>query len=383
MQFIEKMNTKKQERIERFLCILGTIISLIGLTFLFILQWNFIKKFHTILFLLLFVSLLFSLAGLFKNKEHEENKMRWLYDWFRPFLKKENLWKTILIFTPTIIIPLILYHYCKGTHYMNDETNFNFISNWGIVLSFFGILVGMKIYIEMVESKKKHNFEEFINILCNLFDEAEDSDEINLLLPTLHIGAAGKNKSFSKKFKDTILKKAANGNIKIGILQYNVENVVAFRDKYADTPYDDLEEKKQSEISTALTNNNDLLFQFHKVWNFSDKKYNHSAEKYDFYYDLADFIVKLAERANNNKNFIINQLNKNYFCKEENGQSKCSRESNEGLFLYVNKTKNRIYFGKIYITAQERIEFHNTTIRELAVGEEFSTLSHTVVANHS
>jgi hypothetical protein len=374
---MENKKTIQNYAIFFFLLGIGTIVGCH-----FMCNYLFVKKFHSIFVLLASFFLLISICFFLKDK------FKWGYKWFFPFFNNtNNSLITAAIFFLAIFIPIGVFFYQDFMHDSDTETSF--ISNWGIFLSFIGILVGMKVYMEFIENKHKHNFKEFIDVLCNLFDEAKPSDEICLLLPTLHIGAAGKeNKKFSRKFKISIKRfiekqrEDGAGKLNIGVLDYNIDAIRKFKTEYEKIEYSNLEKEEKSELFTILDWKESLLLQFHRLWN--DVFVDYSEEEFDFYYDLSCFMVELDdELLNKDTKLKIDKLTKKYFSQEDNKKWKCTRNSREGLFLYANKSQNIIYFGNIYINAQEQIEFQNTIIKDLPVGEEFLNLYDNFVKNRS
>jgi hypothetical protein len=371
--------------------LIGAVVCIIFLCYLLKNQIDFIGNFHAIFFLLACILLLFSICGIFRKR------FNWGYNFFQFFFSKHTWVKTTTIFALTLFFPIILFFVCGHEHYETDK-GFSLISNWGIVLSLISVIVGMKIYMQIDENRKKHTFTQFIEHLCDFFRNSNTkTDNIKLCLPTLHIGAAGEtNATLSNKFKDNIkdfIRKSkqeeAQGSLNIAILDYDLASIREFKEEY-DTKikeakvkrYAQLNANNQTPIKNKLGQNTSLLFQFHRTWN----RFKNENDEIAFYYKLAEFTIELEdlkielEDLKQDYKFTITKLTKDYFCKQngEDAPYTCSKEAKDGLFLFIktNPSNNRadVYLGNIYINAQEKLEFHNTIIEGLPVGTEFRAL---------
>lgn len=262
----------------------------------------------------------------------------------------------------------------------NEVSNRDFVAHWSIFLSILSIFIGMKVYMRFIGDKDKHSFKEFIDILSDLFDNANPhSDNIYLLLPTIHIGAAGdNNKNFSKEFKHSIenfLNQNTSGNkLQLGILGYDKDGInnfiVEIKEEYkgivSNTPVPTVQLGKLKEMEENdkiyelfVKIRTDLIktmpiFDFHSKW----YKETDMPSKVYFYLDLVLFLHKLESYAENNK-IVIYKIKEQYFNTWGNDEN-----SDKGLFIFVNKTKQKAYCGNIIINSQEHIEFQNLTIKK-------------------
>ncbi len=361
---------------------------------------NYISIIHsTWYFILILLSCLcFAIAYSFYK-----DKAEWLY----PFIDKRNLNMTFLTIGSILGIPivgfivgLIVDSICNC--YIHHEIDNNdFVAHWSIFLSILSIFIGMKVYMRFIGDKDKHSFQEFIDILSDLFDNANpNSDNIYLLLPTIHIGAAGdNNKNFSKEFKHSIEnflnQNTIDHKLQLGILGYDKDGINKFIEKIKEKneyngiisntsiQLDKLKELERNdkiyglfvEMQNDLIENGTMpIFNFHSKW-YKETDYR---SKVYFYLDLALFLHKLEDYAKENK-IEIYKIKEQYFNTWGNNEN-----SDKGLFMFTNETKQKAYCGNIIINSQEHIEFQNLTIkRDTNLCTLFKTLFENFVTSNS
>jgi hypothetical protein len=212
-------------------------------------------------------------------------------------------------------------------------------------LSIIGIYVSLRVFYAL--QNKANNLNEFIRHVYNIIIEADDDNEIYIVLPTPFIGyllcLQGKNNGFIKYQKKLMKLKKLN----IAFLTTDLNGLPSIDEN------DLMSENSKHLLSGFLkdTKANDKLLEFHKseFENFRNDKY-----KYKYFAHYINFMNELKSHAN-----ITDKAKMDVKISEINTDGK----ENVYYVVVANKTKEICFSGVVYVYSQTDIHYTGERIK--------------------